>query len=207
MVKLLAVSCAALFSCLAIAPASARAAADQSPPHFTVHLVSLAGSGCPQGSAAVSEASDTIFTVTYDQYIATAGGGANPLEFRKNCQLNVDVGVPSGWTYGIAAVDYRGYAHLGSGAHGTLSASYYYAGVSGTYRQYHPLYGPADKDYEFVDHAPVAVYAPCSFHTTLNINTALNVYRGYDPSFFNLLTVDSTDVNMTTIYQLTFRQC
>jgi len=78
MVKLLAVSCAALFSCLAIAPASARAAAPgQSPPHFTVHLVSTAGSGCPQGSTAVSEVSDSIFTVTYDQYIATAGGGAS----------------------------------------------------------------------------------------------------------------------------------
>jgi hypothetical protein len=208
MVKLLAVSCAALFACLAIAPASARAAVpDQSPPHFTVHLVSVAGSGCPQGSTGVSEASDTIFTVTYDQYIATAGGGASPTEFRKNCQLNVDVGVPAGWTYGIAAVNYRGYAHLGSGAYGSLAASYYYAGVSGTYRQNHSLYGPTDNDYEFDDQAPLVVYAPCRFHTTLNINTALKVYRGTDPSFFNLLTVDSSDVNMTTIYQLTFRQC
>jgi hypothetical protein len=208
MVKLLTVSCAALFSCLAIAPASARAAAPaQPPPQFTVHLVSTAGSGCPHGSTAVSEASDTIFTVTYDQYIATAGGGAGPADFRKNCQLNVDVGVPAGWTYGIAAVDYRGYAHLGNGARGALTASYYYAGLSGTYRQHHPLYGPADTDYQFSDQAPLVAYAPCRFHTTLNINTALNVYRGTDPSFFNLLTVDSTDVNMTTIYQLTFRQC
>src|SRR5215469_10361320 len=123
MVKLLAVSCAALFSCLAIAPAAARAAAtDQSPPHFTVRLVSVAGAGCPSGATAVSAASDSIFTVTYDQYSATAGGGASPGDFRKNCQLNVDVGVPAGWTYGIAAVDYRGYAHLGRGAHGTLAA-------------------------------------------------------------------------------------
>ena len=208
MVKLLAVSCAALFACLAIAPASARAAVPgDSPPHFTVHLDSLAGSGCPQGSTAVSEASDTVFTVTYDQYIASAGDGADPINFRKNCQLNVDVGVPAGWTYGIAAVDYRGYAHLGRGARGLLAASYYYAGVSGTYRQNHSLYGSVDNDYEFLDQAPVVAYAPCRFHTTLNINTSLNVYRGTDPSFFNLLTMDSTDVNMSTIYHLSFRQC
>ena len=207
MVKLLAVSCAALFSCLAIAPAAARAATDQSPPHFTVRLVSVAGSGCPRGTTAVSAASDSIFTVTYDQYSATAGGGASPGDFRKNCQLNVDVGVPAGWTYGIAAVDYRGYAHLGRGAHGTLAANYYYSGVSGTNRQNHWISGPADTDYEFDDQAPVVAYAPCRFHTTLNVNTTLNVYRGTDPSFFNLLTVDSSDINLTTIYQLTFQQC
>jgi hypothetical protein len=210
MVKLLAVFCAALFSCLAIASASASASAttaDQSPPHFTVQLRSVAGSGCPHGSTAVSKASDAIFTITYDQYIAAAGGGASPGNFRKNCQLNVDVGVPAGWTYGIAAVDYRGYAHLGGGAHGTLAASYYFGGVSGTSRQNHSLPGPADSDYEFDDQAPAVTYAPCRFHTTLNINTALSVYRGSDPSFFNMLTVDSTDVNMTTVYQLTFQQC
>ena len=80
MVKLLAVSCAALFACLAIAPASARAAVPGDSPHFTVHVDSVAGSGCPQGSTAVSEASDTIFTVTYDQYIASAGDGASPYQ-------------------------------------------------------------------------------------------------------------------------------
>jgi hypothetical protein len=207
MVKLLAVSCAALFACLAIAPTPARAAVPGDSPHFTVRLDSVAGSGCPQGTTAVSVASDTIFTVTYDQYTASAGGGASPSDFRKNCQINVDVGVPAGWTYGIAQVDYRGFAHLGSGARGTLAASYYFSGVSGTSRQNHSLYGSVDADYEFNDEAPVVAYAPCRFHATLNINTALSVYRGTDPSFFNLLTVDSTDVNLTTLYQITFRQC
>jgi len=209
MVKLLAASCAALFACLAIAPASARAATpgQPTPPHFTVRLLSVNGSGCPHGSTAVSVASDTVFTVTYDQYTASAGDGASPADFRKNCQLNVDVGVPAGWTYGIAAVDYRGYAHLGKGARGTLAASYYFGGLPGTYRQNHSIYGAVDNDYEFNDQVPVVAYVPCRVHTTLNINTSLNLYRGTDPSFYNLLTVDSTDVNMSTLYQLVFRQC
>ena len=138
---------------------------------------------------------------------SSAGDGASPINFRKNCQINVDVGFPAGWTYGVAAVVYRGYAHLGKGARGALAASYYFSGLSGTNRQYHSLYGPVDNNYEFNDQTPVVAYAPCRFHATLNINTALNVYRGSDPSFFNLLTMDSTDVNMSTLYQLTFRQC
>ena len=206
MVKL-AAFCAVLFSCLTLAPASANAATADQPPYFTVHLLSANGSGCPAGSAAVSQASDKAFTVTYSQYIAAAGDGAPPLSFRKNCQLNLGVGVPAGWTFGITAVDYRGYAHLGNSAHGTLSASYYYACLPGTYRQQHPMFGPTDGDYEFMDRAPIVAFAPCHFHTTLNVNTELRTYRGSDPSYLNVLTMDSTDVNMSTIYHLAFHRC
>ena len=110
------------------------------------------------------------------------------------------MGVPAGWTFGIAAVDYRGYAHLGRTGHGTLSASYYYAGLPGTYRQQHPMFGPTDGDYEFNDRAPVVAFAPCHRDVGLNVNTELRTYRGSDPSYLSVLTVDSTDVSMGTIY-------
>ena len=169
--KLLVVSCAALFSCLAIAPASARAAApDQPTPHFTVRLRLAAGSGCPQGSTAVSDGvghdiHGQLRPVHRDRRRRRESCG-----FRKNCQLNVDVGVPAGWTFGITEVQYRGYALLGKGARGTLTASYYYSGTRGTTTgSSHPLYGFVDDEYEFDDQAPVAAFAPCRFHTTLNI--------------------------------------
>jgi hypothetical protein len=206
MVKLAALS-AVLFSCLALAPAPANAATSAQPPYFTVHLLSANGTGCPGGSTAVSQATSTEFTVTYNQYIATVGDGARPGDFRKNCQLNVSVGVPSGWTFGILAVDYRGYANLGKAAYGTLSASYYYAGLPQTYQQTHSIYGPKDGNYEFTDQAAAVAYAPCHFNATLNINTAVRAYVGSDKTFYNLLTMDSTDVNMSTIYHLAFRQC
>jgi hypothetical protein len=207
MIKL-AAFCAALFSCLAFAPASASAATpDQPPPYFTAHLLTANGSGCPPGSADVTQLSDTTFTVTYSQYIASAGGGADPIDFRKNCQLNVNVGVPSGWTFGIQEVDYRGYAHLGNGARGTLVASYYYAGLPSTYHQQHPMYGPTDGDYEFNDLAGVIAYAPCHANVGLNINTEVRAYTGSDKSYLNVLTMDSTDVSESTIYHLSFRHC
>lgn len=206
MVKLAAL-CAVLFSCLALAPAPANAATSVQPPYFTVRLLSANGSGCPPGSTAVSQANSTEFTVTYSQYMATAGGGASAGDFRKNCQLNVNVGVPSGWTFGILAVDYRGYAHLGNAARGTLSASYYYAGLPQTYQQTHTVYGPRDGDYEFTDQSAAVAYAPCHFNATLNVNTAVKAYVGSDRTYLNLLTMDSTDVDMSTVYHLAFRQC
>ena len=48
MVKL-AAFCAALFSCLALAPASANAATSDQPPYFTVHPLSANGSGAHRG--------------------------------------------------------------------------------------------------------------------------------------------------------------
>lgn len=207
MVRLAAV-CTALFSCLAFAPTPAHTATSHHlPPYFTVHLISANGSGCPAGSTEVSQASDTTFTVTYDQYTAAAGDGTLPQNSRKNCQLNVQVGVPSGWTFGITSVDYRGYARLGPVGYGTLAASYYYAGLPTTYGQNHPISGPMDDDYAFNDLAPVVAYAPCHFDTTLNINTELRAYTGSDQSYFNMITMDSTDVSASTLYRLTFEEC
>jgi hypothetical protein len=204
MVKLAAV-CATLLSCLALAPASANAAPSQ--PSFTVHLLTANGSGCPPGSAAVSQASSSVFTVTYSTYIATAGRGADPTDFRKNCQLNVKVGVPSGWTFGILEVDYRGYAFLDRNARGTLSADYYFAGQSQTARQSHTIYGRRDGDYHFTDVATATAWAPCHFNASLNIDTAVRVFAGSDKSILNEITMDSTDVDMSTLYHLGFRRC
>ena len=207
MVKLLAVFCAALFSCLAIAPASARAAVP-SQPQFTAQLLSVNGTGCPPGSTAVSASSDrSQFTVTYSQYTASAGGGANPGDFRKNCQLDVLVGVPAGLTFGIASEQYRGFASLDTGARGNLQTSYYFSGIPGTYPEYHPLSGPMSTDYEFDDSQPVVTWAPCHFTGTMNVNTSLQVSRGPSPSFFNEITMDSSDVGIATIFNLSFKQC
>ena len=177
MLKLAALG-AALFSSLAVAPTAASAATPAAPPSFTVRLLTANGSGCPRGSTAVSRLSSSEFTVTYDQYIASAGGDADPIGFRKNCQLNTRVGIPAGWTFGVSEVDYRGYARLGRGARGTVGASYYFAGLPGTVRQSHRIHGRTDRDYEFDDRANVVTWAPCRTAVGLNINTELRAYAG-----------------------------
>src|SRR4051794_9399992 len=82
------------------------------PDHITVDVVTVNGSGCPKDSAAVAVSPDnTAFTITYSQYTAEVGDGTGPngtgqLNDRKNCQINVNVHVPQGFTYAIARADY-----------------------------------------------------------------------------------------------------
>ena len=206
MLKLAALG-AALFSSLAVAPMPACAAAPAQAPSFTVRLLTANGSGCPLGSAAVHRLSGTGFTVTYNRYIADAGGGARPIDFRKNCQLDTLVGIPAGWTVGIGEVDYRGYAHLGKGARGVIGASYYIAGQAGSTTQRHQIMGPTNRNYAFNDKATVVTWAPCTTSVGLNINTELRSSVGSDPSYRNLLTMDSTKVSLGTVYHLAFRRC
>jgi hypothetical protein len=208
MFKPLVVFCAALFSCLAIAPASARAAVpDQPSPGFTVQLESVNGSGCPVGSTAVSAPTNTEFTVTYANYLADAGNGASPGDFRKNCQLDVLVGVPAGWTYGIVSEQYRGFASLGTGAHGMLQTTYYFSGMSGSFNANQSLFGPTNSKYELDAAQRIFTWAPCHFTGTMNVNTSLQVFRGTDPTDFDEITMDSSDVGIATYFHLAFQQC
>jgi hypothetical protein len=80
---------------------------------IVIDVVTVNGSGCPAGTTAVAATPDnTAFTVTYSSYLAQVGVGAAPTDFRKNCQLNIIVHVPGGFTYAIAKVDHRGFASL-----------------------------------------------------------------------------------------------
>mgnify|MGYP006199072811 CR=1 FL=1 len=76
------------------------------PDHMTIDVVTVNGSGCPAGTAAVAVSPDNkAFTVTYSQFMAQVGVGALPTDFRKNCQLNLRMNIPQGFTYGIAQTD------------------------------------------------------------------------------------------------------
>lgn len=84
---------------------------DPPPDKIVIKVATVNGSGCPQGTAAVAVSEDnTAFTVTYSDYLAQAGGDSPPTAFRKNCQLNLLVHVPQGFTYAVAGADYRGFA-------------------------------------------------------------------------------------------------
>lgn len=203
MAKLAAI-CAALLSCLAFTPAAASAAPSQQEPGFTVRLLTANGTGCPPDSTTVSQVDPTVFTVTYSAYTAFAGGGVSPTQRRLNCQINVQVGVPSGWTFGILEADYRGYAYLDNGARGTLTADYWFEGQSVTHPQQHLIYGP--KDYSYTINNPVATsWAPCHFSGALEINTSVRVSPGSRSSFINEVTLDSTRIG--PISRIGFKRC
>lgn len=189
------------------------AAAPPPPPdEVTISVVTANGSGCPAGSAAVAVSPDRrAFTVTYSEYLAQVGVGAKPTDFRKNCQLSLDVHIPQGFTYAIAEADYRGFAHLERGATGSVRASYYFQGETPTARTSHPFTGAMDGDWQTKDTVTVTalVFEPCGEQRNLNVNTELRVKAGRSTpaKTTSFLTMDSTDGSFSTLYRMAWKRC
>ncbi|GGO81486.1 DUF4360 domain-containing protein [Wenjunlia tyrosinilytica] len=199
---------------LMASPMSAEASPITNPPpdKIVIELATVNGSGCPQDTAAVAVSPDnTAFTVTYSAYLAQVGVGAKPTDFRKNCQLNLIVHVPQGFTYAIAQADYRGFASLEKGATGIQKANYYFQGSSATGEKAHPFKGPLADDWQASDTTEVGalVWAPCGEQRNFNINTELRVNAGTsDPQkTTSFMTMDSTDTSVNTIYHMAWKEC
>ncbi|MBG0857843.1 DUF4360 domain-containing protein [Streptomyces spinoverrucosus] len=184
---------------------------DPPPDRIVIKVATVNGSGCPQGTAAVAVSPDnTAFTVTYSDYLAQVGGDSDPTAFRKNCQLNLIVHVPQGFTYAIASADYRGFAALQSGASSVQRASYYFQGSPNTEFRNHAFRGPYNDNWQATDTTDWAqlVWAPCGVQRNFNINTELRVSAGSsDPAKTSFMTMDSTDGDISTIYHLAWKEC
>ncbi|MFJ6902458.1 DUF4360 domain-containing protein [Streptomyces hokutonensis] len=184
---------------------------DPPPDKIVITVATVNGSGCPQGTTAVAVSEDnTAFTVTYSAYLAQVGGNSDPTAFRKNCQLNLVVHVPQGFTYAIASVDYRGFASLQRGASGAQKASYYFQGSSSTASKNHPFSGPYDDNWQATDSTDWAqlVWAPCGVQRNFNINTELRVAAGTSSSSaVSFMTMDSTDGDISTVYHMAWKEC
>jgi len=217
--KALYVLCAMLgvfASALVAGPASAVGYLDLPVPPPTdkivIDVVTVNGTGCPAGTAAVAVSPDnTAFTVTYSAYTALVGVGATATDWRKNCQLNIVVHVPSGFTYAISSVDYRGFADLKAGAYAVERANYYFQGSPQTVYVSHQYNGPFGDDWQASDEVPVTslIYAPCGALRNLNINTELRAYAGTSnpATTTSFISMDSTDGELNTIYHFSWMNC
>ncbi|MBZ4324333.1 DUF4360 domain-containing protein [Streptomyces huiliensis] len=203
---------AVAFAATALSPQATAAEGAPPPGRIQIDVVSVNGSGCPAGTAAVAVAGDnTAFTVSYSNYLAQVGLGSKPTDFRKNCQLGLNVHVPQGYTYAIARADYRGFAHLQSGATGLEKASYYFQGMQQTTSANHRFSGPFSDDWQTSDVTDfdALVYAPCGTQRILNVNTELRVSAGSsDPaSTTSFMAMDSADGSVNTLYHFEWKQC
>jgi hypothetical protein len=182
------------------------------PDKIIIDVVTVNGTGCKPGTAAVAVSEDnTAFTVTYSEFIAQVGVGAAPLDWRKNCQLSLKVHVPQGFTYAVAQADYRGFAHLERGATALERANYYFQGMSPTSFVEHPFAGPLSDDWQKTDKTDVAalVYHPCGELRNFNINAELRAGAGTsDPKkTTSFIAMDSTDGSITTTYHFAWKLC
>ncbi|GHC74352.1 DUF4360 domain-containing protein [Streptomyces cinnamoneus] len=195
-------------------PFSSEAAAEDVPPpdKIVIDVVSVNGSGCPAGTANVTVSPDnTAFTVSYSNYVAQVGVGAKPTDFRKNCQLSLNVHVPQGFTYAVARADYRGFARLEKGATGLERANYYFQGMTQTAYVNHHFTGPLNDNWQTSDTTDIdaLIYHPCGAKRNFNINTELRVDAGTSDTTktTSLVAMDSTDGNISTLYHFAWKQC
>jgi hypothetical protein len=211
MLKALATG-AVMLASLAVSGSPAHASFKTLPDEqMVIDVVAANGSGCPLGSADVTVSPDnTAFTVTYSQFLAQAGAGTKPTDFRKNCQLALNVHVPQGFTFAVAGADYRGFAHLERGASGSETANYYFQGEPQTTRIRHDFTGPTDNDWQRTDTVAIGSYSylPCGEERYLNVNTELRVNRGWsNPKTTSFLEMDSTDGRIDTVYHVAWKKC
>jgi len=195
-------------------PSAAFGAADAdavAPPgaQITLELQTVNGSGCPAGTATAWMLPDnTGFRINYGSFVASDGGSSSPTEFRKNCQVNLLVHIPQGFTFAIARADYWGRAHLEPGATALERSNYYFQGSSGNNYVDHGFSGPLNGNWRATDITATAdlIYSPCGATRSLNINTELRVDAGYSssPSYISMR---ASDGEAYTIVQFQWKQC
>jgi hypothetical protein len=184
---MLTTAAAALIALSALAPA-------EEAPAPVLEVVTVNGSGCPSGDADVSTDGRT-FTIGYHTFLARAGNGSSPLDMRKNCQINLRVNVPDGFTYGLARTSYEGYAHLQEGATGLNRISTYLQGTSPTATVTRSFTGPFSDSWQ-TDYRPSPAeiqWSPCGERRNININAEVRVTLGSaDPERLSFMIVESS---------------
>ncbi|MDR6321192.1 DUF4360 domain-containing protein [Actinoplanes couchii] len=183
------------------------AAPAQAAPAITVEVIAANGSGCAPGTASVVPNADgTGFRVRYRDFTASAGGSADIVDRRKNCQLGVLVSIPDGWTIAIASANYRGRAALKSGATALQRTSYYWQGASATERKDVTFTGPYNGLWTTWDVAPVMTYAECGSQSVLNVNTELRVDAGTSTST-STMSMSNTEADVETLFNYSVSSC
>jgi hypothetical protein len=176
---------------------------------ITLDVQTVNGSGCPAGTANVSMLPDnTGFKITYSAFRAEDGGNADPTDIRQNCQVNLLVHIPQGFTFAVARADYWGKAHLESGATALERSNYYYQGSSGNSFVDHTFAGPLDSTWRATDITQTAdlLYAPCGAVRSLNINTELRVNSGTSTAK-SYISLRASDGEVYTLVQFQWKQC
>ena len=174
---------------------------------ITVKVLTVNGSGCPDGTATVTPlAGNTGFSIAYSDYVASVSGSATPTDFRKNCQISLVIQAPQGFSYAIAKADYSGTARLAEGATGLERANYYFQGSAADSWSDHQFTGPLYGGWQVSDTAAELLYSPCGTARVLNVNTELRVDDGAS-STTSSLRMTSSSGDITTVYHFSWKQC
>lgn len=189
---------------------SAAAAFADAPDNVTINNIVYAGSGCPAGSVAQNVSQDaSAFTLMFDDYMAEVGPGVPFFAGRVNCQLNIDLSYPSGWSFTVISIDTRGFVELDPGVTALQQSSYYFQGQDGSAVMSSNAVGPIDTDYDLTDSltSDALVWSPCGEQRSLNIDTEVRANNFGNPTGNGLITTDSIDGQVTTVFAIQWQRC
>jgi hypothetical protein len=183
------------------------------PSQIYIEKIKHTGTGCRPGSVASQISPDAqAFTLLYDDYIVDTSnrGGGHSEDSRpgsnaaqKACNLTIDMHVPAGWSFALFSLDVRGYANLPARVSGFQNTTYAFRGNHKEIGRME-LRGPKDEDYfhRTTTSLDQVEFSSCEGKVrVLAIRTSIRVQGK------GLLTVDSTDGEVTQKYGIAWRRC
>lgn len=175
----------------------------------TIEKLKVNGTGCRSATTTVAVSPDKeAFTVIYSTYLAQAGAGTKNKDERRTCSITVRLNSQN-LTYAVAAVDYRGYAHLEPGAAAALAARYHFQGAGAPGHTVTAFPSGLDDNWQVTDAVPAGSlkYGPCGKDRKLDIDTELRVQSDRVDSPTSYVAMDSTDGSVATTYRLVWKNC
>lgn len=182
-------------------------AEDLDPGGIRIRNMTYSGTGCPEGSVAANLAPDAqAVTLLFDSFaIDQSGTGTTS----KDCKVKLKLRMPSGWSVGIFAVDFRGYASLEQGVRGRQMAGYRFGAGSEREVGVYEMSGPLTLDYQNRIEIPLESvhWSDCDGGNEPLIIGAKIDLKSNARGGNGILTVDSIDGAIVQEYGLAWKRC
>ncbi|KYK54391.1 hypothetical protein DCS_06349 [Drechmeria coniospora] len=186
---------------------SGTAFAADAPKKVRIRGVSLLGSGCPAGTADVQvDATGSLFEATFSQYEVETGPGTQPIDWRKNCKLTLNMEFDEGFQFTVLDTNMIGFAEIPAGANGQCVNTFSFTG-NGLERVDFAIKLPGKYSGRFnlESHPGLTSWSPCGGSTAiLNMNTACNISPTNLPA---LIAVDHISGKLTVKFAVQWRDC
>ena len=180
----------------------------------TASLAAVNGSGCPLGTVTVVAYPDnTGIILSYSSFFAQRGGESTTIQGYQNCNLDIRMDVPSGFTFAVSRAMYQGYAYVLPGATARLVSNINFQGQQ-PISSSHIINttSPYDDNWTIVDEASFAnpSWAPCGEDIILTDAFELRV-QPYGPSSsptdVSFVTVNKSDHSVRTELNFAWATC
>ena len=102
--------------------------ATSAPPGAELISLTLSGSGCPSGSAYTGIHNASLDVYTPWLMVTSGPDESGTMEWRRLCQVVLDVKAPEGWQMGLKMADSIGYVSIVESVEGQVAGTSYFSG-------------------------------------------------------------------------------